>query len=407
MGVDVCTWRARIGVFRATVTAKCLSVNAEGSTSASENFEFGLIVAILLIIAGVEINPGPFTLSELQQIVDAMQPTITEANRQQTEVLQRELLDVKTMVNEYKQQCVSQHNDMKKELQQLRDSNRDLTEKVNMQESILRKNNIIIHGITETENENTEDVVYNVCSDLSVNIRDGMITEAVRMGRNKGKRPILCKFNTFAKKKEIMDKNRSRGSNQFSIYHDLSKNDRDHKKLLKPYRDYAVQHNYKAYIRGSKLIINGETWTLEELEEHFGDQMRTAPDDRADVISNAAVEQRSVSRKDINKSKESNALQTPGTSGSTVVTRNRAVNEGMDKGAWPLPGPTSTPDEEQMETSTERMAKRNYSKVLQSPPTLRKKSTDLAKDISKKFDSIAGKMIDKSPSKRGKLMTTE
>jgi hypothetical protein len=48
VGVDLCTLRARIGVFRATATTDCVSgpsVSAEGSASARIFFEYGYIVA--------------------------------------------------------------------------------------------------------------------------------------------------------------------------------------------------------------------------------------------------------------------------------------------------------------------------------------------------------------------------
>jgi hypothetical protein len=205
MGVEVNIWRARIGGFASLRKNKgdmAPIVNGEPTVSASVQFEFGLIVAILLIIAGVEINPGPFTMGELKQIVDALQPTLVEANKQQTEILQRELLDVKTMVNDYKERCDSQYKVMKDELQHLRDSNRELQDKVNTQEAILRKNNILIHGVAECENEDTVAVVSDICSTLNVQTNQGTIAEAIRLGRNKGKRPILCKLNAFTKKKK-------------------------------------------------------------------------------------------------------------------------------------------------------------------------------------------------------------
>jgi hypothetical protein len=404
MGVEVNIWRARIGGFVSMRKTKGdMTPNGETSMSASVQFEFGLIVAILLVIAGVEINPGPFTMGELKQIVDALQPTLVEANKQQTEVLQRELLDVKALVNDYKERCESQYKEMKDELQNLRDSNRELQDKVNNQEAILRKNNILIHGVAECDNEDTVAVVNDICSTLNVQINQGTITEAIRLGRNKGKRPILCKLNAFTKKKEIMDKNRARGTNQFSIYHDMSKQDREYKKLLKPYRDYAVQHKYKAHIRGSKLIIDGEAWTLDELRERFDNQLPTG--DEHVTPKTSVAEQRSGAHTAVSTTPTLHGEQAMRSSPRHVVALPQATQGTTEREDWPLPGPSSLQDTEHMEHDavSERTAKRSYSKAVQSPPTTRKKSVDLVKDITKKFDAIAGKAADKSPPKRGKL----
>jgi hypothetical protein len=417
MGVEVHVWRARIGAYASVrgIKNKKNTVSSSGengkSVCAHVQFELGLIVAILLVIAGVEINPGPFTMEELKQIVDAMQPTLAEANRQQTEVLQRELVDVKTMVSDYKENCAAQYNEMKTELQNLRESNRELQEKVSMHESILRKNNILIHGVVERDNEDTINVVTDICSNLQVQINHGTVTEAIRLGRNKGNRPILCKLNSFSKKKEIMDKNRSRGANQYAIYHDLSKHDREYKKLLKPYRDYAVRLQNKAHIRGDKLIINGETWTLDELRLQFGDQVQS----RGNDVSQETIHlkqpplQTLNSNKDVNSDATSAAQQTPGITARQVVTRHQAAQRATERDDWPLPGPSFSQDTVQMECETpnERTSKRSYSKAVQSPPPTRKASAELVKKITKKFDAIAGKVNDKIPPKKGKLAGIE
>jgi hypothetical protein len=215
------------------------------SVSVCDKFEMGLIIAILLVIAGVEMNPGPFSMQELEQIVETMKPAIKAANEVQTKEIQNQILSVTTLESKYKEQCSTQYNEMKSEVQQLKQSNRELQDMFQFQGALLRKNNILIHGIQENENENTAAVVHDICTDLHVDLNDESITEAFRIGRKKGQRPILCKLNSFSKKKEILDKKISLGSNQFSIYHDLSKVDRDNKKLLKPNRDEAIQRNQR------------------------------------------------------------------------------------------------------------------------------------------------------------------
>jgi hypothetical protein len=202
-----------------------------------------------------------------------------------------------------------------------------------------------------------------------------------------------------------MDKNRARGTNQFSIYHDMSKQDREYKKLLKPYRDYALQRKHKAHIRGSKLIIDGEAWTLDELRERFANQVPTRVD-MQEKQKNDTIEQPSINHKVVSTALISQGEQALHSSPRYVVTNTQTIQGTTERDDWPLPGPSSLQDTEHMEYDAVR-AKRSYSNAVQSPPTTRKKSADLVKDITKKFDAIAGKAVDKSPPKRGKLSNIE
>ncbi|KAF4531525.1 hypothetical protein B566_EDAN019253, partial [Ephemera danica] len=368
--------------------------------SAGDKFELGMIIAILLVISGVEINPGPFTEKELKQLVDAIQPAITLANQEQTEQIRKEVSNIKVLVQNYEKKCTEQNTELKNEVLQLKESNKELQDMVHTQAAILRKNNILIHGIKENDNEDTPTVVHDICADLNVQLADGVVTEAFRVGRNKGQRPILCKLNSFAKKKEILDKNRSRGSNQFSIYHDLTKTDRANKKLLKPYRDQAVQRNQRAYIRGSKLIINGAPWTLDDLRQRFSDQLNLDHRDRENDSFVSPPPNQMDSNSRVTATTNTAAAPPPSHENTLpVITRSQTTLTAAERDKWPLPGPSSASDTSQMDVDA-RTTKRNYSKAVQSPPSSRRMSTDLVKNISKKLDVITGKGIDKSPPKK-------
>jgi hypothetical protein len=60
-----------------------------------------------------------------------------------------------------------------------------------------------------------------------------------------------------------------------------------------------------------------------------------------------------------------------------------------------------------VDMSGERSSKRNYSRAVKSPPSTRRLSADLVKNISKNFDAITGKGVEKSPPKKGKMATSE
>ncbi|KAF4532489.1 hypothetical protein B566_EDAN003065, partial [Ephemera danica] len=302
---------------------------------------------------GVELNPGPLSETDITLIVDALQPKLDTVATKQKHTLETELSKIRITIKEYKEECKSQYKEMQEEITTLKEANRELLDMVNTQESLLRKNNILIHGIDENDKLSAEQVVRNICSDLHVDLSSDSITEVFRIGRNKGKRPIVCKFTSFNKKKEIMDKNRALQSNQYYINHDLSKQHRDAKKYLKPYRDHAMKNNLTAYIRGTNLIINGQSWTFDELRQNFGDDIGAAQTTHMAGDNTPALPQ---------------------------PTQHAAVSTAADVSAppsrettdaQPAPGPSHIPDDVQMDMDTpaDRIAKRSYSRAVKGPTT--------------------------------------
>lgn len=89
MGVDIVTWRARMGkagIFAAKgkhVLRACsfMRINSPGCVSVS--IRLSLAIALLLFMAGVELNPGP-TFAELSTLINNLLATVTAASRNAT-----------------------------------------------------------------------------------------------------------------------------------------------------------------------------------------------------------------------------------------------------------------------------------------------------------------------------------
>ena len=171
---------------------------------------------------------------------------------------------------------IAQITKLQVQLTQVQSENIKLLQTIDILESKSRKNNVIIFGVDEQENgESPVTTVENICQTLDVDINQGTISDAYRVGRNKGKRPIVCTVSSFRKKTEIMQKNKSNG--QFAILHDLTKKERREKKELKKHLDDARSRGHRAYIRHGNLIINGLTFTREEL---LGNAAVPLPEDK-------------------------------------------------------------------------------------------------------------------------------
>jgi hypothetical protein len=405
MGVEVNIWRARIGAFVGKKLCASVGNNGEcdNNTKSKCQYELGLIIGILLIIAGVELNPGPLTSDDIKQIVAALQPQFDEVNKKQSELIQQELSNVRHTMDEFKTCCTSQYKEMKEEIANLKERNEELLDMVNTHENAVRKNNIIIHGVEEKDTISAEQVVTSICAELGVTVNNENIAEAFRIGRNKGKRPIVCKLNTFKKKKEIIDKSRGMTSTPYYITHDLSKQEREAKQKLRKYREYAISQNLTAYIRGTKLIINGQAWTHDELQDYFDNEIGGS-----EQIQSNNHKRNQKERTTVETDGTANIARTATTSGGAEesnLTPGRNVTTAADK--WPKPGPSTVNDEQPvaMEIQQEKTTKRSYSRAVKDTPPQLQRDGDM--NIIKKINKNLGSLMEKSksPPKRGKIIS--
>jgi hypothetical protein len=80
VGVDIATYRDRIGLFgrrKSSVTSSGESVSKVGIT---KMWFMGLIIASLLIVGGVELNPGPTLEDKVMEILTGQRENVKIAN---------------------------------------------------------------------------------------------------------------------------------------------------------------------------------------------------------------------------------------------------------------------------------------------------------------------------------------
>ena len=190
MGVDIATYRARIGCFSTNKhMAKGAAIFSVKVNKAGLDTIMGVgfllcIISTLLLIGGIEINPGP--------------------------PITRNMLS-----NDWKQEIIA----LRQEMDNFRIENKQLKRKVEFLESRSKENNIIIHGVNESADQNVIDEVQKVINEkLNVIVDKGDIELAHRLGRLRrqsenseqtedvNKRPILCKFKSNNTKMEVMNK---------------------------------------------------------------------------------------------------------------------------------------------------------------------------------------------------------
>lgn len=151
-------------------------------------------------------------LSKMTEQLNIQTKTITE-NITAT-VLQK--------VDEKIQPIIEENERLKSEIQKL-------SKKIQNLETNSKKNNIIIHGLPEAEEENHDDLntlVTTTLREIDVKLEKGEIDRLQRLGNRESEegkiRPILLATTTLQKKIEIL-KNKKKMKVNTYITHDLSK----------------------------------------------------------------------------------------------------------------------------------------------------------------------------------------
>lgn len=94
--------------------------------------------------------------------------------------------------------------EIKHEMSRIKEENAELRTKLYELDQYGRKNDIIIRNIPMLENENSKKVISNAIQALGVTLSEFDITVAHRLPANKGVKPIIARFHSYEKKKEVM-----------------------------------------------------------------------------------------------------------------------------------------------------------------------------------------------------------
>ena len=126
------------------------------------------------------------------------------------------------------------------ENQKLKDIINEQDGRIEMLEREIRKNNIVIQGVVDKDEEGPEEVkekVQGLLAQMGVEIdAEKEIMEIVRLGKFKigKKRPILVKLQKWSKKLEIVRQTKNLKGSDFWIDDDYPKKIQEEKKTLIP-----------------------------------------------------------------------------------------------------------------------------------------------------------------------------
>lgn len=163
---------------------------------------------------------------------------------------------------------------MEQENVQIKTKIEEQNKRIEYLEREIRRNNIVIKGVEEVENENRNSLELkfsDIIKDLSVNLNPRSDIEKIhRIGKiqfsNSSRRPILVKLSSGMKKTEIMENTKKLKGRDIWIEEDYTKQIVDERKELVPLVKQARQMGVSAYIRYNKIIINGRAYGANDVD---------------------------------------------------------------------------------------------------------------------------------------------
>uniref|UniRef100_A0A6B0VA22 Tick transposon n=1 Tax=Ixodes ricinus TaxID=34613 RepID=A0A6B0VA22_IXORI len=242
---------------------------------------------VLLLSGDVELNPGPTMQEQLAAILEnqkgisadissmqaKLETHMADSNRR-LEVIESRL-NALTATSEKVEQC-------DKNVRQLQDIVAALTEKVDDLENRGRRNNIIIHGIEESQDENTESLKGLVLTEIFENklgLKVTSVERIHRIGRADGRRPrpVILRLYDFNEKLNLLRNSRRLKGTRIFLSEDFSRRVQLVRKQLWDSIKGTRTSDDKVFLRYDKLFINGEAFTWDETTQRRNKLQNSAP----------------------------------------------------------------------------------------------------------------------------------
>lgn len=200
-----------------------------------------------------------------KEYLDNLFKNITTVLAEKTADLKNEL---KTQISEIKNEFNSIIYQDQEKIATLESRNKELQEAIIQLQRRTRKNNIVVFGIKEDQQNIVEQVTTTLNNTLEIEILISDISDAYKIGKNNTEdKPIIVELISYQKKLHILKNAYKLKGKNISIANDLCWEDRENKKILIKHLKEARNKGVQAYIKGHKLIIADEPYTADDLEK--------------------------------------------------------------------------------------------------------------------------------------------
>lgn len=180
---------------------------------------------------------------------------------------------------------------------------------VDNEETINRKNNLVLFNFPESQNETISILMDNFTAllnnKLHIDANKNEFDYVRRIGGRKARspRPVLIRCITTWRKHELLSANPALKNEGMSLAEDLPPKTRRIRKELIPFMLEARQQGHQASLRRDRLMIDGALYSLDQLRKRREGRSRPLADDvtsspmkrrRDDEISRKKVSERSA-----------------------------------------------------------------------------------------------------------------
>lgn len=211
---------------------------------------------------------------DLQNISNGDIYRLLIAIQKQNEDVLKQNSVIKTNIEEMKRSVDIEIKKLKVDITNLEKENSTLKSQLLETGRRLRKYNIVIHGIKEEIDDNLLQVVLEIIRNkLNIQASTEQIRDAFRLGKknNKQQRPILVELQSYFLKNEILKNCSKLKGSKIYISQDFTPYDLKVNKVLRDHMLLARNQKYAAKIKNNILIVNGDTYTYEQLVEDTPD----------------------------------------------------------------------------------------------------------------------------------------
>ena len=169
-------------------------------------------------------------VAEIYQISNTTKTSQIKGEEQLNDVLET-VKSINAKFDEFekdKKKKEEQIKNLELEVTKMKEEIIDLKKGIDSQQQYSRRKCLLIHGVTESDDENSNDVVLNVLNkDVGVTLDIKEIDRSHRLGKLKPNsanknRPIIVKFTRYNKRSEVFKKKKSLKGKQMSITESLT-----------------------------------------------------------------------------------------------------------------------------------------------------------------------------------------
>lgn len=175
--------------------------------------------------------------------------------------------EIQKQVNDIKEDITIVVNKLQDKVEKLEKENNTLQKKLVFLERKVRKNNIIIFGIEKNTSNILESIVTLFNETLEIPVKHIDINDVYRLDTKSSEEPpIVVEFISYQQKLAVL-KNayKLKGRNIF-IARDQCQEDRENTKKLLIHQKEARNKGKTAYIKGGKLFVENESYTIDQLQ---------------------------------------------------------------------------------------------------------------------------------------------